>query len=130
MLFEQGNEEFLENIQGKITELKKENDLICQTLRDAGYDVFKPGDIQMVDYTVISDKSTAAYMSGNYEGQLLMYNKYLKDVAEKIKERRSPQGLGNTADDTQKLPFINRSAESSNSSLSEMETVMNAIMNL
>lgn len=86
---EKTNEQFLANIQEKITKLKNENDLLCNTLKDAGFDVFKPGDLQMIDYTVIKDEATAAYMAGNYEGQLSMYNKYLKDIADNAKVKRN-----------------------------------------
>ena len=49
---EKNNDQFLANIQEKITRIKNENDLLYNTLRDAGFDVFKPGDLQMIDFNV------------------------------------------------------------------------------
>ena len=89
---EKSNDQFLSNIQEKITQLKNENDLLCNTLKDAGFDVFRPGDLQMLDYTVIKDETTAAYMAGNYEGQLSMYNKYLKSIVDDAKVKHSLSG--------------------------------------
>lgn len=93
---EKNNDQFLANVQEKITQIKNENDLLYNTLRDAGFDVFKPGDLQMIDYTVIKDESTAAYMAGNYEGQLSMYNKYLKDITDNAKIKRGLSCTGCT----------------------------------
>lgn len=93
---EKNNDQFLANIQEKITRIKNENDLLYNTLRDAGFDVFKPGDLQMLDYTVIKDESTATYMAGNYEGQLSMYNKYLKDITDNTKARHNLSSFGIT----------------------------------
>lgn len=103
---EKNNDQFLANIQEKITQIKNENDLLYNTLRDAGFDVFKPGDLQMIDYTVIKDESTAAYMAGNYEGQLSMYNKYLKDITDNAKVRHdlSSSGIAQTNHSSQGTP--------------------------
>ena len=94
---EKNNDQFLANIQEKITRIKNENDLLYNTLRDAGFDVFKPGDLQMIDYTVIKDESTAAHMAGNYEGQLSMYNKYLKDITDNTKTGHNISSSGSIA---------------------------------